>query len=52
MTEELSSALPKQAQSWGLSRKLLNIFPRDALYNIYLNEYFGMDRCEELLEID
>jgi hypothetical protein len=34
-TRKLTAALPEPARCWGLSRKLLNIFLRDALYNHY-----------------
>lgn len=50
-TKALKSALPKQARSWGLARKLLNIFLRDAMYTTYLRDYFKLDRAEPHLEI-
>src|SRR5437879_4194926 len=39
-TRKLLSALPRRARSWGLSRKLLNIFLRDSLYTTYLCDHF------------
>jgi len=50
-TEDLRVALPHRARSWGLARKLLNIFLRDAMYTTYLREHFHLDRAEFLLEI-
>lgn len=50
-TDKLVAKLPKSASSWGLSRKLLNIFLRECLYNGYLNEAYGLGRAEALLEI-
>src|SRR6185369_649911 len=43
-TNRLLSALPRRARHWGVSRKLLNIFLRDALYTRYLAEQFGLDK--------
>jgi hypothetical protein len=50
-TERLSRALPPRGRSWGVARKLLNIFLRDALYTSYLREAFRLDRAEDLLEL-
>ncbi len=50
-TGNLFGALPREAQSWGLARKLLNIFLRDALYTAYLRTRFGLDAAEELYEL-
>jgi hypothetical protein len=41
-TDELSAAMPANARSWGLARKLLNIFLRDALYTTYLADAFKL----------
>lgn len=51
VTVQLRDALPRNARSWGLARKLLNIFLRDALYTTYLCERFGLARAEQFLEI-
>ena len=50
VTQELQAAL-KQSGSWGLSRKLLNIFLRDALYTTYLKDAYALNRIEAFLEI-
>ena len=50
-TGRLGSSLPKLARSWGLSRKLLNIFLRDALYNRHLSAHYGLGSTEHLLEL-
>lgn len=35
---------------WGISRKILNVFLRDCLYNQYLCRAYSLDQAEELLE--
>lgn len=39
------------AASWGLARKLLNIFLRDSLYTSYLASAYGLAAAEELFKI-
>ena len=48
-TKELTRS--SQYLRWGAARKALNLFLRDALYNIYLNKAFKLDRVESWLEI-
>ncbi len=50
-TRRLQRAFPPAARHWGTARKALNIFLRDALYNIYLSEAFHLHAVEQLLEI-
>jgi hypothetical protein len=50
-TVKMQVALPKGARFWGVARKCLNIFLRDAFYNHYLREHFGLDRSEHHYEI-
>lgn len=50
-TNSLCSALPKGCRSWGLARKLINIFLRDALYTTYLVREYGLLIAEPHLEI-
>ena len=50
-TGRLVGALPRTARSWGLARKLLNIFLRDALYTTYLCKRFGLRTAEKFFEI-
>jgi len=50
-TNQLKRALPKKAQHWGLARKCLNIFLRDAFYNGYLLNEFGLAQAEQCYEI-
>lgn len=50
-TENLRVALPRDAQFWGISRKALNIFLRNAFYNSYLSEGYHLNVAESLLEI-
>lgn len=50
-TQKLMAALPKRGASWGLARKLLNIFLRDSLYTGYLSRAYGLTAAEGLLEI-
>lgn len=50
-TEHLKGSLPVSAQRWGISRKALNIFLRNAFYNGYLNQEYGLAAAEWLFEI-
>lgn len=50
-TGKLVRSLPSGARNWGLARKLLNIFLRDALYTTYLRDRFQLGAAEEFLEI-
>jgi hypothetical protein len=50
-TQRLMATLPKRGATWGLARKLLNIFLRDSLYTTYLNRAYGLSAAEGLLEI-
>lgn len=50
-TERLRTELPRGARSWGMSRKLLNIFLRNALYTRYLCEQYHLDGAEDWYEI-
>jgi len=50
-TEELQASLPRRARSWGLARKLLNIFLRDCLYSGYLGREHDLERAEQYFEI-
>ena len=50
-TKELQAAMPKGGRSWGMARKVLNIFLRDVLYNSYLREPYHLDRAEALMEL-
>src|SRR5687767_5521073 len=47
-TDELRRTLPARARYWGLSRKALNIFLRNAFYNRYLNEQYDLQKTESL----
>ena len=49
-TELFSEAL-KPSMPWGVARKCLNIFLRDAAYNFRLREHFKLQRIEPLLEL-
>jgi hypothetical protein len=50
-TKVFQQVLPSGARHWGIARKCLNLFFRDALYNFYLREQYGLIRFEEHLEI-
>ena len=50
-TRRLQACLPRRAASWGLARKLLNIFVRDSLYTSYLAKKYGLIAMERFLEI-
>src|ERR1700730_15793669 len=50
-TKELRANCPKGARSWGVARKCLNIFLRDAFYNFYLREHFRLNLSEKFYEV-
>ncbi len=50
-TKRLIAVLPKRSATWGLARKLLNIFLRDSLYTGYLSHAYGLSAAERFLEI-
>lgn len=51
-TKQLARQLPKGGQCWGVARKCLNIFMRDARYNVYLCEAYPRLKClEHVLEV-
>jgi hypothetical protein len=50
-TNRLRACLPRRAATWGLARKLLNIFLRDSLYTSYLAKEHGLNAAERFLEI-
>jgi hypothetical protein len=50
-TDELRLKLPRRAATWGLARKLTNIFLRGALYTTYLCEHFNLANAEAFLEL-
>lgn len=49
-TRALLRALPEKAR-WGVARKVLNIFLRDCLYTVYLDEAYGLRKLESVLEL-
>jgi hypothetical protein len=52
LTTKLLIALPEPDRAkWGLARKCLNLFFRDALYNFYLREAYDLGKFEAELEI-
>lgn len=50
-TQRLEEVLPRAARSWGLARKCLNIFLREAFYNAFLQARYGLAVTERLYEI-
>ncbi len=50
-TLKLQRSFPKPARQWGLARKLLNMFLRDALYSRHLCERYPLQQIESLLEV-
>jgi hypothetical protein len=50
-TKGLQKELPRGARSWGLARKLLNIFIRDCVYVAYLRSAYGLHRIERFCEV-
>jgi hypothetical protein len=50
-TKRLIARLPTRAQKWGVARKALNLFLRDAFYSTYLRKRFKLARAEASYEI-
>jgi hypothetical protein len=50
-TSALELVLPPRARSFGLSRKVLNLFLRDAVYNHHLRSCFGLGSALRWFEI-
>ena len=50
-TRRLMAKLPTRGATWGLARKLLNIFLRDCLYTRYLSRAYGLASGERFFEI-
>lgn len=50
-TVRLRRHLPAAARSWGLSRKCLNIFLRNCVYNAHLRDAFQLAPLEPFLEV-
>lgn len=50
-TARLQGRLPPAAQSWGLARKVMNIFLRHSLYNVYLRDHFNLAMAERFYEV-
>ena len=50
-TGRLIDELPAPSKSWGLSRKIVKIFLRDCLYNVYLGREFELKKAEKFFEV-
>jgi hypothetical protein len=50
-TNQLMACLPKRSASWGLARKLANIFLRDSFYTSYLTRAYKLAKAENFFEI-
>src|SRR6266852_8429109 len=51
LTEKLRQRMPRGDRHWGVARKCLNLFFRDALYSFYLRKKYGLAKFEKYLEI-
>jgi hypothetical protein len=51
LTNKLRQTMPRGARNWGVARKCLNLFFRDALYNFYLREAYDLAKFEKYFEI-
>ena len=47
----LRAELPRGARKWGLARKVMNLFLRDAFYNRFLSENSALDVAQSLYEL-
>jgi len=50
-TNKFKKILSIKARRWGVARKAINLFLRDAFYNRYLSDRFKLERIEYFLEI-
>lgn len=50
-TAKLIKSLPSNVRHWGIARKVLNIFLRDAFYTVYLRDAYKLDRAEAFYEL-
>ena len=50
-TAGMMRALPRKGSTWGISRKLVNIFLRECLYTWHLRERFALHRGEPFFEM-
>jgi hypothetical protein len=50
-TQGFQAALRKVRGSFGIARKLLNIFLHDAFYNVYLQRSYHLNRSERFFEL-
>jgi hypothetical protein len=50
-TDTLKGRLPEPARSWGLARKCVNIFLRDAFYNLYLSNEYQLAKAAPYYEV-
>lgn len=50
-TDELLSKFPRQARRWGVARKSVNLFLRDAFYNQFLAARYNLGRSEAYYEL-
>lgn len=50
-TERVRRSLADGAQFWGVARKVLNIYLRNALYNTYLTAHYGLAGLEPYCEV-
>jgi hypothetical protein len=50
-TDTLLAMFPKDARNWGAARKGINLYLRDAAYNVDLSAEFGLDALRPYLEV-
>lgn len=50
-TDTLLRRLPRHAQGWGIARRAVDLFLREALYDAYLREQYRLHRTERWLEL-
>lgn len=50
-TAAMLAALPRGAASWGLARKLVNIYLRDCMYTWHLRERYGLAAAKPFFEV-
>ena len=50
-TDKVRASLPKRDRHWGMVRKILNIYLRNALYNAYLSNAYDLARIDTFMEV-
>lgn len=50
-TDELLTSLPRKVRRWGVARKAMNLFLRDAFYNQFLAAHYRLNKAAAFYEL-